>query len=110
MSGDTDINTAARASAAGHGCPIDHSALSQRKTGQLSEPQAPALERDSDGTWHVRGYEQARAILRSPATKQAGFKAELLERLPQRMNPPILYQEGKPHHEQRKQTARFFTP
>lgn len=26
------------------------------------------------------------------------------------MRAPILYQEGKPHHEQRRQTARFFTP
>ena len=26
------------------------------------------------------------------------------------MRPPILYQEGKEHNEQRKQTARFFSP
>ncbi len=91
-------------------CPIDHAALSQQKTGQIVEPQARPIEQDASGVWHVRGYEQARTILRSSHTKQAGFRAELIERLPQQMNPPILYQEGKPHHEQRKQTARFFTP
>jgi cytochrome P450 len=91
-------------------CPIDHRALSLRKTAQTAESATQPVEQDREGVWHVRGYEQARAILRSDATKQAGFNAELLERLPQRMNPPILYQEGAPHHEQRRQTARFFTP
>lgn len=92
------------------GCPIDHTAFSLRKTGRVGELTANPVERDAAGVWHIRGYEQARTILRSSETKQAGFKAELLERMPQRMTPPILYQEGKPHHDQRKQTARFFTP
>jgi cytochrome P450 len=91
-------------------CPIDHRALSQQKTAQVIEPLAKPVEQDADGVWHVRSYAIARAVLRSQDTKQAGFRAELIERLPQQMNPPILYQEGKPHHEQRKQTARFFTP
>lgn len=91
-------------------CPIDHSTLRQQKTAQIVEHAGPAIERDAAGVWHVRGYEQARALLRSTQTKQAGFKAELLEQIPGNMNPPILFLEGKPHHEQRKQTARFFTP
>ncbi|HYF64349.1 MAG TPA: cytochrome P450 [Herpetosiphonaceae bacterium] len=92
-------------------CPVDHRSFSQQKTAQVSEPAGRPLERDSDGVWHVRGYAQAQAVLRSAHTKQAGFKAELLEKLPgQKENRPILYLEGKPHHEQRKQTARFFTP
>ena len=92
------------------GCPIDHRALGQQKTARVVEPTGRPIERDALGIWHVRGYRQARTILRSAYTKQAGFKADLLERLPQRGNPPILYQEGQPHHEQRRQTARFFTP
>lgn len=92
-------------------CPVDHRSFRQQKTAQVSEPTGRPLERDSEGVWHVRGYAQAQAILRSAHTKQAGFKAELLESMPgQKDNRPILYLEGKPHHEQRKQTARFFTP
>lgn len=98
-----------RGSAAGR-CPIDHSALSQRKTAQLIETAERPLERDGDGVWHVRGFDAARAVLRSTDTKQAGFNAEMLDRMAQRMNPPILYQEGEAHHVQRKLTARFFTP
>ncbi len=92
-------------------CPVDHSAFSQQKTARVVEPAAPkAAERDSKGVWHVRAHAQARAVLRSADTKQAGFNAELLERMPQKMRSPILYQEGKEHNEQRKQTARFFSP
>jgi cytochrome P450 len=91
-------------------CPVDHTAISQRKTTRSHEPAGKPVERDAEGVWHVRGYAQARAVLRSADTKQAGFNAELLEKMPQKMRPPILYQEGQPHHEQRRQTARFFSP
>ena len=91
-------------------CPVDHASLSQRKTTRVHEPAGRPIERGADGTWHVRGHAQARAVLRSADTKQAGFNAELLEGMPQGMRPPILYQEGQPHHEQRRQTARFFSP
>ncbi|HEX9057687.1 MAG TPA: cytochrome P450 [Ktedonobacterales bacterium] len=91
-------------------CPIDHTAYARQKTARVVEPTGVPLERDAAGVWHVRGYEVARAILRDDATKQAGFKAELIERIPGAMNVPILYQEGKTHQTQRKQTARFFTP
>jgi cytochrome P450 len=92
------------------GCPIDHSALRLQKTARTIEPTDRPLERDAAGVWHVRGYDQARRILRSQATKQAGFKAELIAKVSANTNQPILYQEGQPHHEQRRQTARFFTP
>ena len=102
--------TASESSEALLGCPVDHAALSQRKTTRSHEPAGRPVERDASGTWHVRGHSQARAVLRSANTKQAGFNAEVLENLPQGMRPPILYQEGQPHHEQRRQTARFFSP
>ncbi|HEY4383203.1 MAG TPA: cytochrome P450, partial [Ktedonobacteraceae bacterium] len=91
-------------------CPIDHAAISAQKTTKFVELPGPAIEQDADGVWHVRSFEAARAVLRSPNTKQAGFNAELIERIPGQRNPPILYQEGKAHQQQRKQTARFFTP
>ena len=36
--------------------------------------------------------------------------AEQVNLMPDNMRPPILFQEGKTHHEQRTKTARFFTP
>ena len=96
-------------------CPVDHSAFSRayshQKTAPAPEPAgAPVVERDPDGVWHVRGFETARQVLRHTETRQAGFKAELMDHMPGQQNKPILYQEGKDHLQQRKQTARFFTP
>ncbi len=91
-------------------CPIDHAAWSKQKTARAVEPVGIPIECDEAGVWHVRGFEEARAILRSGDTKQAGFRAEMIGNVPHMNNKPILYQEGKVHHAQRKQTARFFTP
>ncbi len=89
------------------GCPVDHTLWSQPKTIRVSEPGAPIEHKN--GRWHIRGLEEARALLRSSSTRQAGFGADFLERI-HNSNAPILYQEGKAHQQQRKQTARFFTP
>ncbi len=94
-------------------CPVDHAALtqhSQRKTAREQEPTAPRVARDAEGVWHVRGFDAARTVLRSTTTRQAGFRADMIARVSGTRNQPILYLEGKTHHEQRKQTARFFTP
>ncbi len=91
-------------------CPINHVVISQQKTARAVEPPTQPVERTHDGVWHIRGYAEAHAILRAAGTKQAGFNAELIDRIPSRMNMPVLYQEGQDHHQQRKQTARYFTP
>jgi cytochrome P450 len=91
-------------------CPIDHNAWSWQKTVPTIPSTGPAVECDQEGVWHVRSLDAARAVLRSANTKQAGFNAELIARIPNMMNQPILYQDGKVHQQQRKQTARFFTP
>lgn len=92
-------------------CPIDHTAFFQKKTARAAEPMSAGdVERDADGIWHIRGFRDARTVLRSGETRQAGFRAELIERVSGMGNVPILYQEGKAHQQQRKQTARFFTP
>lgn len=92
-------------------CPIDHTALSQKRTAHPTERlEGSRVERDAAGTWHIRGYTEARSVLRSTDTTQAGFRAELIQRFAGAGNVPILYQEGKVHQQQRKQTARFFTP
>lgn len=69
----------------------------------------PLMERDSRGVWHVRGYAEARAILQADVV-QAGFKSESVAMMPKAMAKPVLFQDGKPHQEQRKQIARFFSP
>jgi cytochrome P450 len=83
----------------------------QKKTGKAAESaDAPDVERAADGSWHIRGFQDARAILRGPNTRQAGFRADVINRISGAGNVPILYQEGKAHQQQRKHTARFFTP
>ncbi len=67
------------------------------------------LEQKPDGAWLVRGYAEARQILMGDV-RQAGFKAEIVEKMPGYMSKPVLYQHGQVHREQRSQTARFFTP
>lgn len=66
------------------------------------------LERAADGTVRIGSFALARQVLRSGTVRQAGFKAELLERF--RMRRPVLFQEGEVHQKQRKATARFFAP
>jgi cytochrome P450 len=89
-------------------CPVDHTTY--QKTAQEPETVGLPVEIDEAGTWHIRGFEEARMILRSNDTKQAGFNAEMMDGLNMIHNKPILYQEGQVHHQQRRQTARFFTP
>lgn len=99
-------------------CPVDHRFWSRQKTASISDPSAasdeatgPVIEHEaSNSTWHVRGFQEARAVLRSTSTRQAGFNAEQFEQLARFLKPAMLYQEGQIHHQQRKQTARFFTP
>ncbi|WP_081838396.1 cytochrome P450 [Thermogemmatispora carboxidivorans] len=82
----------------------------EQKTARCLERAEPAIEPDQAGVWHVRAFREARAILRSSAVRQAGFKAEVLARLPRLMRLPLLYSEGQEHQQQRRQTARFFAP
>ncbi|WP_376797290.1 cytochrome P450 [Thermogemmatispora sp.] len=82
----------------------------EQKTAREVEPAEPAIACDRRGVWHVRTFKEARAILRSSAVRQAGFKAEVLARLPQLMRLPLLFSDGQEHQQQRRQTARFFAP
>lgn len=74
---------------AAHGCPIG---------------------RDGSGEWQVRGHAAARAVLRSTDTVQAGLGVETVEKMPGRIRRPVLYRDGPGHREDRRQTARYFTP
>lgn len=92
----------------GH-CPIEHPPVSHKKT-RLQGLSGPAFECDARGAWHIRDFDLTRSILRNGQTRQAGFNADMIARVSRIMRIPILYQDGKQHHEQRRQTARFFTP
>lgn len=81
-----------------------------RKVDRNSAPPGCPVSRAADGSWQVHGYAAARAVLRSTETLQAGLGIETVERLPLRIRRPVLYQDGPGHREQRRQTARFFTP
>ncbi|MFG3028291.1 cytochrome P450 [Streptomyces sp. NPDC048253] len=86
---------------------------SVRKVEREHEPGRPGgcpVRRGADGTWEVRGYAAAREVLRATETVQAGLGIETVEKLPARVRRPVLYQDGPGHREQRRQTARFFTP
>ncbi|WP_405962495.1 cytochrome P450 [Streptomyces sp. NBC_00723] len=86
---------------------------SVRKVEREHEPRRPGgcpVRRGADGTWEVRGYAAAREVLRATDTVQAGLGIETVEKLPARVRRPVLYQDGPGHREQRRQTARFFTP
>jgi cytochrome P450 len=81
-----------------------------RKVDRGRERSGCPVSRGPDGSWQVHGYAVAREVLRSTETVQAGLGIETVEKLPPRVRRPVLYQDGPEHREQRRQTARFFTP
>ncbi|MBO7941532.1 cytochrome P450 [Streptomyces sp. S9] len=83
---------------------------SVRKVDRGAAPSGCPVSRGADGTWRVHGYAAAREVLRATDTVQAGLGIETVEKLPARIRRPVLYQDGPGHREQRRQTARFFTP
>src|SRR5579884_254224 len=86
-------------------CPVNHGALSYQKTSRGQVGSSLPIERDEQGVWQVYGFDEARAILRSSATKQAGFNAEHMEKIPGIKNRPILYLEGKEHQQQDRKSV-----
>ncbi len=91
------------------GCPFH--GRDDRKSAAVADPAPRApIERMSDGTIRIGSFALARQVLRDARTRQAGFKAELLDRFRSRMRRPVLFQEGEAHQKQRHATARFFAP
>src|SRR5450759_796268 len=75
-------------------CPVAHGALSLQKAARPVQVNATPIERDGQGVWQVHGFAEARTILRSNTTKQAGFNAEMISNVPGVVNRPILYMEA----------------
>ncbi|MFE5212853.1 cytochrome P450 [Streptomyces sp. NPDC056600] len=91
-------------------------ATGERKISRPADGDAPAapggcpVRHDADGVWRVTGVAEARTVLRSHDTVQAGLGVETVEKLPSVYRRPVLYRDGPEHREDRRQTARFFTP
>lgn len=80
--------------------------ITDSKTTLGYQPTAPRLAQDDRGVWHVRGYAEARELLRHDLL-QMGFGAEEIRRAGLS---PVLYQQGEAHRQQRANLARFFSP
>ncbi len=66
----------------------------------------PRLEKDAHGTWHVRGYAEARDLLKEDLI-QDGFNAEELHKAG---FDGVLYMHGEPHRQMRAAIAKYFSP
>jgi cytochrome P450 len=66
----------------------------------------PRVEQDAQGTWHIRGYVEAKELLKEELL-QDGFGAEGV--LKAGLD-PVLYQHGEAHRVQRAAIAKFFSP
>jgi cytochrome P450 len=83
---------------------------SERKIDRGEMAPGCPVHASADGVWHVQDYAEARAMLRSTETRQAGFGVEHAVKLEGRMRMPVLYRDGPEHREHRRQTAKYFTP
>lgn len=86
-------------------CPVPHQT---RKTSRGDDQATPAVELIG-ATWHVRGHDQVREVLRS-SSAQAGFAAETVSNNRHQTHKPVLYAEGEEHRTQRRKIARYFAP
>jgi cytochrome P450 len=77
-----------------------------------SSPKSVPEKLPSEPTQLIRieNFDAARDVLRSGDVRQAGFRAELIERFAGGAHAPVLFQEGEAHQRQRSATARFFAP
>jgi cytochrome P450 len=67
---------------------------------------APRVEQDPKGEWHIRGYAETKELLKRDL-RQDGFNAENIEKIDL---DPVLYQHGDAHRQQRAAIAKFFSP
>ncbi len=66
----------------------------------------PRIEKDAEGLWHVRGYAEARDLLKEELI-QDGFNAEDLRKAGFE---GVLYQHGEAHRQSRAAIAKYFSP
>ncbi|MEP6894794.1 MAG: cytochrome P450 [Chloroflexota bacterium] len=66
----------------------------------------PRVERDEEGVWHIRGYAEAKDLLKEDLL-QDGFAADDVRKSGL---DPVLYQYGEAHRKQRAAIAKYFSP
>ena len=76
------------------------------KTAPAPYQNEPRIEKDAQGTWHVRGYAEARDLLKEDMI-QDGFNAEDLRKAG---FDGVLYMSGEPHRQMRAAIAKYFSP
>ncbi|MEN9562977.1 MAG: hypothetical protein RIR73_1221 [Chloroflexota bacterium] len=76
------------------------------KTAPIPYQNDPRIEKDENGTWHVRGYNEARDLLKEDMI-QDGFNAEELRKVG---FDGVLYMSGEPHRQMRAAIAKYFSP
>ena len=76
------------------------------KTNPGEYSHAARVDQDSQGEWHIRGYAEAKELLKEDLL-QAGFNASEIEKTGL---DPVLYQHGEAHRQQRGAIAKFFSP
>jgi len=76
------------------------------KTATTPYQNTPRVEKDAEGVWHIRGYAEAKELLKEDLL-QDGFAAENV--LKSGLD-PVLYQHGDPHRVQRAAIAKYFSP
>lgn len=76
------------------------------KTAPAPYQNEPRIEKDAQGTWHVRGYTEARDLLKEDMI-QDGFNAEDLRKAG---FDGVLYMSGDPHRQMRAAIAKYFSP
>src|ERR1700761_8343409 len=103
-----DLKIASNRAATGKSACPAAAIADQRKSEAAARAGVPNLRYDN--MIRIGDYALARQFLRSEGTRQAGFRAELIERFSARTHAPVLFQDGEAHQKQRSATARFFAP
>jgi cytochrome P450 len=80
--------------------------ITDSKTAPAPYKNDPRIEKDENGTWHVRGYNEARDLLKEDMI-QDGFNAEELRKAG---FDGVLYMSGEPHRQMRAAIAKYFSP
>ncbi len=76
------------------------------KTATQPYKSTPRVEEDAAGVWHIRGYAEAKDLLKEDLL-QDGFNAEDINKIGL---DPVLYQHGEVHRKQRAAIAKYFSP
>jgi len=76
------------------------------KTANTPYQNTPRVEKDAEGVWHIRGYAEAKELLKEDLL-QDGFSADTVHKSGL---DPVLYQHGEPHRKQRAAIAKYFSP